>query len=68
VTLTPGQAATVLFGAYQPAIVASETLTPEEELITDDDAIVNLPYDPAEDEMTTDEEGARRLFLPLVAR
>ena len=68
VTLTPGQVATVLFGAYGPTVVASELFTPEEETITDEDSIVEQPYDPAEDETATDEAGARRLFLPLVAR
>ena len=66
VTLTPGQSATVLFGAYQPTVVASENATPEDELITDDDAIVDRPYDPAEDE--TMAEGTGRLFLPLILR
>jgi hypothetical protein len=71
VTLNPGQAATVLFGAYQPTVVASETFTPAEELITDDDAIVDRPYDPTEDETLEDEtmaEGTGRLFLPLILR
>ena len=66
VTLTPGQSATVLFGAYQPTVVASENATPEDELITDDDAIAEQPYDPAEDE--TMAEGTGRLFLPLILR
>ena len=66
VTLTPGQSATVLFGADQPTVVASENATPEDELITDDDAIVDRPYDPAEDE--TMAEGTGRLFLPLILR
>jgi hypothetical protein len=71
VTLNPGQAATVLFGAYQPTVVASETFTPADELITDDDAIVDRPYDPTEDETLEDEtmaEGTGRLFLPLILR
>ncbi len=68
VTLTPGQAAVVLFGAYQPTVVASENVTPEDELITDEDAIVDRPYDPAEDETATEEEGRLRLFLPFVMR
>jgi hypothetical protein len=68
VTLTPGQAATVLFGAYQPAVAASVSVTPEEELITDDDSIVEMPYDPAEDETATAEDGLLRLFLPLIKR
>jgi cellobiose-specific phosphotransferase system component IIA len=68
VTLAPGQVATVLFGAYQSTVVASEAFTPADELVTDEDSIVDQPYDPAEDETATDEAGARRLFLPLVAR
>jgi len=68
VTLEPGQAATVLFGAYQSTVVASESVTAEDELITDEDTIVEQPYDPAEDETATDEEAARRFFLPLVNR
>jgi hypothetical protein len=68
VTLSPGQTATVLFGAYQPAVAASESVTPEEERITDDDSIVEMPYDPAEDETVTAEDGLLRLFLPLIKR
>jgi len=68
VTLTPGQAATVLFGAYQSTVIASESVTAEDELITDEDTIVEQPYDPAEDETATEEDGAPRLFLPLVVR
>ncbi|MFZ4662390.1 MAG: choice-of-anchor Q domain-containing protein [Caldilineaceae bacterium] len=68
VTLAPGQAATVRFGAYKPTVVASEAFTPEDERITDEDTIINLPYDPAEDETATDEDGLPRLFLPLVVR
>jgi hypothetical protein len=67
-TLVPGQLATVLFGAYQPTVVASEAFTPEDERITDEDAIVDQPYDPAEDETATEEDGLPRLFLPLVVR
>jgi hypothetical protein len=58
----------VLFGAYQPTVVASEAFTPEDERITDEDAIVDQPYDPAEDETATEEDGLPRLFLPLVVR
>lgn len=68
VTLTPGQAATLLFGAYQPTVVASEHSAPEDELITDEDTIVDLPYDPTEDETATEEEGVLRIFLPLVVQ
>jgi hypothetical protein len=68
VTLSPGQAAIVLFGAYQPAVAASVSVTPEEELITDDDSIVEMPYDPVEDETATAEDGLLRLFLPLIKR
>jgi hypothetical protein len=68
VTLAPGQVATVLFGAYQPTVVASEAFTPEDERITDEDTIVDQPYDPAEDETATEEDGLPRLFLPLVVR
>ncbi len=68
VTLTPGQAAVVLFGAYQPTVVASENVTPEDELITDEDSIVDQPYYPAEDETATEEDGRLRLFLPFVMR
>ena len=68
VTLTPGQRATILFGAYQPTVVASAAFTPADELVTDEDTIVNLPYDPAEDETATEEDGRLRLFLPFVMR
>jgi hypothetical protein len=68
VTLAPGQLATVLFGAYQSTVVASTAFTPADELVTDEDTIVNLPYDPAEDETATQDDGLPRLFLPLVAR
>jgi hypothetical protein len=67
-TLVPGQLATVLFGAYQPTVVASEAFTPEDERITDEDAIVDQPYDPAEDETATAGDGLPRLFLPLIRR
>jgi hypothetical protein len=68
VTLMPGQVATVLFGAYETTVVASDADTPADETITDDDAIIDQPYDPAEDETLADVEGALRLFLPLVNR
>jgi hypothetical protein len=68
VTLMPGQVATVLFGAYETTVVASDADTPADETITDDDNIVAMPYDPAEDETLADVEGALRLFLPLVNR
>jgi hypothetical protein len=68
VTLAPGQRATVLFGAYQASVVASESFTPADELITDEDSIITLPYDPAEDETVTEEDGLSRTFLPLIKR
>ncbi|MFZ4659791.1 MAG: cadherin-like domain-containing protein, partial [Caldilineaceae bacterium] len=71
VTLTPGQVATVLFGAYETTVVASDADTPADETITDDDNIVDRPYDPTEDETLEDEtlaEGTGRLFLPLILR
>ena len=68
VTLAPGQVATVLFGAYQSTVVASEAFTLEDERITDEDAIVDQPYDPAEDETATAGDGLPRLFLPLIRR
>ena len=71
VTLTPGQSAVVLFGAYQATIAASEVVTPEEEIITDDDLISDEPADPSEEESieeTAPEEQPGRLFLPLVTK
>jgi hypothetical protein len=68
VTLTPGQAAVVLFGAYEATVAASENVTPEDELITDEDSIVDQPYDPTEEETVTEQDEALRLFLPLVNR
>jgi len=68
ITLTAGQSATLLFGAYAATVVASENVAPEDELITDEDTIGERPYDPAEDETATAEEGAQRLFLPLINR
>ncbi|MFZ4659055.1 MAG: choice-of-anchor Q domain-containing protein [Caldilineaceae bacterium] len=68
VTLTPGQHADVRFGAYQASVVASESFTPADELITDEDSIITLPYDPAEDETVTEDDGLLRTFLPLINR
>jgi len=68
VTLTPGQIATVLFGAYQGSVVASEKLAPDAELVADVDNIITLPYDPAEDETVTEEDGLLRSFLPIIKR
>jgi hypothetical protein len=66
VTLNPGQAATLLFGAYPPVVAAeSESFTPEEEVITDDDTIVDLPEDTTEE---TPGAMVNQLFLPLAAR
>ena len=65
-TLAPGKSAILLFGAYQPTVVASEAFTPEDEPITDADSITDRPYDPAEEETLSD--GLTRLFLPLVRR
>ena len=49
VTLNPGQAATLLFGAYPPVVAAeSESFTPEEEVITDDDTLIDLPEETTE--------------------
>jgi hypothetical protein len=49
VTLNPGQAATLLFGAYPPVVAAeSESFTPEEEVITDNDTLIDLPEDTTE--------------------
>ena len=68
VVLQPGQWATVLFGAYQTTIAASEAVTAENEVITDEESIIVLPYDPADEESVTDEAGQLRLFLPLISR
>jgi hypothetical protein len=79
VTLNPGQAATLLFGAYPPVVAAeSESFLPEEEMITDDDTIVDLPEEtteatpvetpPAEAPVTTPGAMVNQLFLPLAAR
>ena len=66
VTLNPGQAATLLFGAYPPVVAAeSESFTPEEEVITDDDTIVDLPEDTTEE---TPGAMVNQIFLPLAAR
>jgi len=55
VTLAPGQSSTLLFGAYQPAPNVSSKAAPTErireaESIGEEDAISDLPYDPAEDQ------------------
>lgn len=68
VTLAPGQRATVLFGAYQASVLASQSFTPADALVTDEDSIITLPYDPAEDETVTEEDGLLRAFLPLIKR
>jgi hypothetical protein len=66
VTLQPGQAALLRFGAYDNVVAASELFTPEEEIITDEEQIIDLPEEASEEE--TEESGVRSLFLPLVAR
>ena len=66
ITLVPGQNVLLLFGAYGPTVVASTAFTTADKRITDEDTIVNRPYDPAEDETATDEDGLPRLFLLLV--
>jgi hypothetical protein len=61
----------LLFGAYEATIAASELVTPEEEIITDDDLISDEPADPSEEESieeTAPEEQPTRLFLPLVTK
>jgi hypothetical protein len=66
VTLNPGQAATLLFGAYPPVVAAeSESFTPEEEVITDDDTLIDLPEDTTEE---TPGAMVNQIFLPLAAR
>lgn len=69
VTLSPGQSVIVLFGNFVPTLVASEA-TPADEVITDDDLVAELPFDPAEEEsLDSDEsENLPRLFLPFIAR
>lgn len=67
-TLAPGQQATLLFGAYQGTGAASESLTPADAQITDDDTIIDRPYTPADDEVITEEEGLPHIFLPQVIR
>lgn len=70
VSLSAGQSAYLLFGVYQPTVTASEAL-PTEEAITDEDQVIDLPIDPAEEEVLLDDEAAtnnRRLFLPLINR
>ena len=59
VTLTPGQQATLLFGAYPPASAALAPLI--DNGIREDDLILDLPYDPTEDALLLNQ----RLFLPL---
>jgi len=72
VTLDPGQSALLLFGAYQataPALVVAADSA--EAVITDEEQISDLPYDPAEEELIEKESDAalaNRLFLPLVNR
>ena len=59
VTLTPGQQATLLFGAYPAASAAVAPLI--DNGIREDDLILDLPYDPTEDALLLNQ----RLFLPL---
>lgn len=59
VTLTPGQQATLLFGAYPAASAAVAPLIDNGS--REDDLILDLPYDPTEDALLLNQ----RLFLPL---
>jgi len=68
VTLQAGQSALLLFGAYQPTVVASSNLTAEDALITDEDNVRDHAYDPTEDEAVVDEGSLPRLFLPFIRR
>jgi hypothetical protein len=67
-TLAPGQIGTLLFGAYQSAVPAIASRTPEDDIVTDVDSISDLPYDPAEDESLTENSDAPQIFLPLIYR
>jgi hypothetical protein len=69
VNLSAGQSAYLLFGVYQPTVAASEAL-PADEVITDEDQVIDLPIDPAEEEIVIDDEATnnRRQFLPLIVR
>ena len=81
VTLQPGQAATLLFGAYPPAVVSSALEGAETEPF-ETDQIIDLPLeawpdDAQPEESDISEEGddgdataplARRSFLPLVVK
>jgi hypothetical protein len=59
VTLTPGQQATLLFGAYPAASAAVAPLI--DNGILEADLLLDLPYDPTEDALLLNQ----RLFLPL---
>ena len=81
VTLQPGQAATLLFGAYPPAVVSSALDSAETEPF-ESDQIIDLPLEAWPDDAQPEEsdiieEGddgdataplARRSFLPLVVK
>ena len=47
-------------------MTASELFTPEEEIITDEEQIIDLPEEASEEEEVT--ERMQSLFLPLVVR
>jgi uncharacterized delta-60 repeat protein len=68
VTVDYNQGATLNFGAYQPEIQARSGFTPADEVVTDEDVIINLPYDPTEDETVDGGETAGQLFIPFVSR
>jgi predicted extracellular nuclease/uncharacterized protein YjiK len=69
VNLSAAQSVYLLFGVYQPTVTASEAL-PADEVITDEDQVIDLPIDPAEEEIVIDDEATnnRRQFLPLIVR
>ncbi|MFZ4658769.1 MAG: ExeM/NucH family extracellular endonuclease [Caldilineaceae bacterium] len=69
VTLAPGQGAVVHFGNFETTVAASE-FTAADEVITDEDQVIDLPIDPAEEEILIDDEATnnRRQFLPLIVR
>ena len=67
VTLTGGQSATLLFGAYQPTMPIG-AFTAADEVVTDEDQVVTLPLDPSEDETDATTGNSRQLFLPLLYR
>jgi hypothetical protein len=72
VTVNFAQGVTLNFGAYQPAVAASQNFTAADEVVTDVDNVIALPAPLSEDEEvdTTAEQvegmNENQLFLPFI--